>query len=383
MITVTVQNHNNFATLTFPCSENEMEKKLEELDRWDETNVTLFVDKVTEPEELSVLQDRFIDLDEVNYLAKRMDSFDTQEIKQFFAAVHQCKFTHVKDIINLTFNLSRFTLIQDLSNMEAVGRLHEFTLSGGLGEEEMESADFAKIGRELLESGRGKITEYGILFVNEEIPFDEVYDGQVFPEYYYKDCLCTAMIDYREKTEYAYLPCEEQSIEKAFRRLGSSDFSCDSVQLLNCNIRNDVCKITFEKILEDEGVFAVNELAEAVSHFRTEDQWNKLASVAELADVSDSKSLMKLVRHLDSFEFIPAVRDQEDLARYWIKENEGYEMSPELEDYFLYEQFGEQIENDTAGMFLPEGGYIYLEKGQSIEEILRDEDTENMTLGGM
>lgn len=93
MITVTVQNHNNFATLTFPCSENEMEKKLEELDRWDETNVTLFVDKVTEPEELSVLQDRFIDLDEVNYLAKRMDSFDTQEIKQFFAAVHQCKFT--------------------------------------------------------------------------------------------------------------------------------------------------------------------------------------------------------------------------------------------------------------------------------------------------
>lgn len=26
MITVTVQNHNNFATLTFPCSENEMEK---------------------------------------------------------------------------------------------------------------------------------------------------------------------------------------------------------------------------------------------------------------------------------------------------------------------------------------------------------------------
>lgn len=135
------------------------------------------------------------------------------------------------------------------------------------------------------------------MFVNEEIPFDEVYDGQVFPEYYYEACLCAAMIDYREKTEYAYLPCEEQSIEKALRRLGSSDFSCDSVRLFNCNIRNDVCKITFEKILEDEGVFAVNELAEAVSHFRTEDQWNKLAAVAELADVSDSKSLMKLVRH--------------------------------------------------------------------------------------
>lgn len=383
MITVTVQNHNHFAVLTFPCSEKEMEKSLEELDRWDETNFTLFVDKVSEPGELSVLQERFIDLDEINYLAKRMDSFDRQERKQFFAAVHHCKFTQAKDLINLTFNLSRYTLIQDLSSMEAVGRLHERTMAGGLGKEDMESAEFVRIGRELLESGKGKITKYGILFVNEEVPFDEVYDGKVFPEYYHEDCLCTAMIDYGEKTEYTYLPCEEQAIEKAFRRLGSSDFSCDSVRLVNCNIGNDVCKIIFEKILEDEGVFAVNELAEMVNHFRTEEQWDKLSAVAQLAEVSDSKSLKKLASHLDFFEFIPEVQNQEDLARYWIKELEEYEISSELEDYFLYEQFGEQIENDTEGMFLPEGGYVYLEGGQSMEEILRDEETENMTLGGM
>ena len=267
--------------------------------------------------------------------------------------------------------------------MEAVGRVHRFTLSGSMEIKEMESTDFAGIGRELLESGRGKVSEYGILFVNEEIPFEEIYDGQVFPEYYYEACLCTAMMNYGEKTEYAYLPCEEQAIEKALRRMGSSDFSCDSVQLGNCNIRNDVCKIIFEKILEDEGVFAVNELAEAVKHFRTEEQWDKLAAVAELADVSDSKSLIKLARHLDSFDFIPKVQDQEDLARHWIEAHEEYEISPELEDYFLYEQFGEQIENDTAGMFLPEGGYVYLEEGQSMEEILQDEETEHMTLGGM
>ena len=53
MITVTVQNHSHFAAFTLPCSENEMEKKLEELDRWDETNFTLFVDKVQEAEEPS------------------------------------------------------------------------------------------------------------------------------------------------------------------------------------------------------------------------------------------------------------------------------------------------------------------------------------------
>lgn len=381
MITVTVQNHNNFATLTFPCSENEMEKKLEELDRWDETNVTLFVDKVTEPEELSVLQDRFIDLDEVNYLAKRMDSFDTQEIKQFFAAIHQCKFTQVKDLINLTFNLSRFTLIQDLSSMEAVGRLHKFTLSGGLGEEEMESADFAKIGRELLESGRGKITEYGILFVNEEIPFDEVYDGQVFPEYYYKDCLCTAMIDYGEKTEYAYLPCEERAIEKALLRLGSFDFSYDGVLLNNFSIKNEEWEKKFQDVLVNEGVFAVNSLAGVVSSFRTSGEWDKLAAIAEMAGVRDSKSLIKLAEHMESFTFIPQVQNQEELARYCMKESTAYNIHPELEDFFLYEQFGKQIQNDTEGMFLPEGGYVYVEDGQSINNFLQDE--EYMTMGGI
>ena len=214
MITVTVQNHSHFAAFTLPCSENEMEKKLEELDRWDETNFTLFVDKVSEPEELSVLQDRFIDLDEVNYLAKRMDSFDRNEKKQFFAAASHCGFMQVKDLINLTFNLSCFTLVQDLSSMESVGRLHQLTLSGGLGEEDMEPSVFAKIGRELLESGRGKVTEYGILFVNEEIPFDEVYDGQVFPEYYYENCLCEVMMDYRERRNMPIFPVRNRPLKK-------------------------------------------------------------------------------------------------------------------------------------------------------------------------
>lgn len=285
MITVTVQNNHNYADLTFPCSDVEMQRKLEKLDRRDETNCTLYLEKVAEPEELSVLQDRFVDLDELNYLAKRMDSFDRQEKRQFFAAAHHCGFVQVKDLINLTFNLSRFTLVQDLSGMEAVGKLHQLTLSGGLGEEEMEPAVFAKIGRELLESGEGKITEYGILFVNEEIPFDEVYDGQVFPEYYHEECLCTAMLEFEKKKEHVYLPCDELAIEKALSRLGCSDSFYDSVLLVNFSMGHGVWENRFEKILADEGIFAVNELASAVNSLRTTEEWNKLSAVADFAAV--------------------------------------------------------------------------------------------------
>ena len=71
------------------------------------------------------------------------------------------------------------------------------------------------------------------------------------------------------------------------------------------------------------------------------------------------------------------------MARYWIEKNEEYEISPELQDFFLYEQFGEQIENFTEGEFLSEGGYVYMDDGQSIYEFLQDEEEENMTMGGV
>lgn len=58
MITVTVQNSHNYADLTFPCLDEEMQKKLEKLDRRDETNYILYLEKVTEPDELSVLRKR-------------------------------------------------------------------------------------------------------------------------------------------------------------------------------------------------------------------------------------------------------------------------------------------------------------------------------------
>ena len=126
---------------------------------------------------MSELENIFINLDELNYLAKRLDSFDHNEMMQFNAAVREYNMKEMKELINLTFNLQRYTLIQDVSSMEKVGRTHMLNLQGGLGEEEMENFDFESIGKELIASGWGKITEHGILFENEEIPFEEVYDG--------------------------------------------------------------------------------------------------------------------------------------------------------------------------------------------------------------
>lgn len=67
--------------------------------------------------------------------------------------------------------------------MEAVGRIHLLNVNGGLSAEELEKKEWmAEEGKALLSSGRGIATDYGLVFKNETVPFQEIYDGGVFPE---------------------------------------------------------------------------------------------------------------------------------------------------------------------------------------------------------
>ena len=52
-----------------------MQEALAEIDAEQVRPLELYVTEVVFPEELAFLEDRFANLDEVNYLAKRMDSF--------------------------------------------------------------------------------------------------------------------------------------------------------------------------------------------------------------------------------------------------------------------------------------------------------------------
>ena len=69
----------------------------------------------------------------------------------------------LKNIINLTYNLARFTLVEDTNDVECVGRIHMLNVRGGLSESEYQDKDWlAAEGKKLLESGTGIDTEYGM-----------------------------------------------------------------------------------------------------------------------------------------------------------------------------------------------------------------------------
>ncbi len=167
----------------------------------------------------------------------------------------------MKNIINLTYNLPRFTLIEDTDAPEKIGLTHMLNIRSALSEAEYNDYDWlADKGMKLLESGKGIDTEYGKLYVNEEIPFDEVFDGKTFPPYYCSpNAVAAVEISFDGDMESVELPCEEIAIKKALLRLGADNISDCGIEVDSYDLdgsRLDTAK-SFE---QSKDVFGLNNM---------------------------------------------------------------------------------------------------------------------------
>lgn len=113
---------------------------------------------------LKCLNGRTANIDELDYLAKHLDSFDVGEAAQFQAMTRKLNLVEAKDLINLSFDCQRTTVITDFSDLNAVGRDHYMNLhGGGANKEELDSLDGEETALLLIDSGTGTITPYGVI----------------------------------------------------------------------------------------------------------------------------------------------------------------------------------------------------------------------------
>ena len=376
MIKLKIKYGNSQTDLRFPCTEKEMNAALERIHAEDVTPFELYVSEVIFPEELGCLQDQFVNLDEVNFLGKRMDSFFGDEEYQFYEAMKAEGFDTLPDLINLSFNLNRYPLVRDISDMGKIGREYLLTVKGCLPADDEDDPKYAEFGRKLIQSGKGVFTEHGLLFVDESTPFQKLYDGQVFPPYVYdSDVLCIARADYNGKSEYLYLPCEEKAIDKALARLGAAPENA-KITLEDFSVNNPKWFERFKQIAADEGVYELNGLANAINSADTD--LKKLWLVAEYAEVEEAGQLARLAENIGCFKVIEDVSDYEDVGRYIGDNNNCYALHPELEDYFDFNGFGEHIAEEYGGKFVG-GNFIYNDTDTSLLDILYQDKP--MTMG--
>lgn len=313
MIKATIQNIPYCTEIVFPCTETELSKKLGELGLNPEHLAPIATVIEIEPSELSVLTDCDVSLDALNYLGKRLDGMDESEHKQYLAALSCTEISEgwgLKNIINLTDNLARYTLIEDTDELERIGLIHMLNVRGGLSESEYQDKDWlAAEGKKLLESGTGIDTEYGKLFINEDIPFEENFNGTTFPPYLYNGSPVAVDIGYMGLTETVELPCEDIAIKKALFRLGEDD-------ILDCKVEVDS-----SRDISDE-------------------QWERICAVEKTKDIFGLNNLLKTVDFSVKREQPVSIFKQELSRRL---SEEGYNFSFENGEFSVKLNCGDVI----------------------------------------
>ena len=325
-----------------------------------------------------------VNVEELNYLAKWLDGFDMGEATQFQAMAHKLELSELKDLINLTFCCQEATVITDFSGLAVAGRDHYMNLHGGCATvTELEALDGAKMARQLIDSGSGTVTPYGVVYDNG-MKLEQVYDGQFFPCYYYEPHATTAAVTSKFEPEstghitWLYLPMAQEEIDRALQRAGISDSADIRLRLEDTQLPNEV-NVLLD--MQHESLEDLNALAQATNDFSTGDI-KKLGAVVTLAKPQNAEQVKNLVESLDLFDFAPGTHTPEEYGKYMIQQSGHYDFDENLDEFYDYEGYAQQRINDEDGMFT-DRGYIAYKGCFSMEEIMDGSQSSHMEMGGM
>ena len=261
-----------------------------------------------------------VNVEELNYLAKRLDSFDAGEAAQFQAMTHKLELFELKDLINLTFCCQQATVITDFSDLAAVGRGHYMNLHGGSAPaDELNALGGEKIARQLIESGGGTITPYGVAYDNG-MKLEQIYQGKEFPCYYYEPNPITIALTSKtepkdtEHITWLFLPMVQEEIDRAIQRAGIDDSDEVCLRLEDSQFPDEVDVLLD---MERESLSDLNLLAQAANGLSNNDL-NKLGAVVALAKPQTAAQIKNLVENLDLFDFAPGAHTPEEYGKYMI-----------------------------------------------------------------
>jgi len=325
-----------------------------------------------------------VNVEELNYLAKRLDSFDTGEAAQFQAMAHKLDLFELKDLINLTFCCQQATVITDFSDLAAIGRDHYMNLHGGSAKtEELDALDGEETARRLIESGGGTITPYGVVYDNG-MKLEQVYDGRFFPCYYYEPNAITVAVTSKSELEdtehitWLYLPMEREEVDRALLRGGITDPSEIRLSLEDSQLPNEVDVLLD---MEYETLSDLNELAAATDGLSKADM-EKLGAVVMLAKPKSAAQIKNLAESLDLFDFAPGAHTSQEYGKYMIRQSGHFDYDENLDAFYDYEKYGTECMNEEDGMFT-DRGYIAYKGYTSMEEVMNGSQSNHMAMGGL
>ena len=322
---------------------------------------------------LNRLEGTAVNVDELDYLAKRLDSFCKGERDQFLAMAHKLDVTDIQDFINLTFCCQEATVITDFSDLEAVGRAHYMNLHGGCASsEELADLDGHETAVLLIDSGGGKVTPYGVVYDNG-MELKQLYKGYSFPAYFYDDCplvMCAASSQSDEQA-YLELPASDRQIGRCLIRAGITNLRSAE---LSVEVDELPQKISDRLYPEHEKLDDLNAMCLAIRMLEPK-QREKLEAVVCAAQPDYASDVRRLAEELDQFDFIPDIHTAEEYGRYMIRESGRFEYDANLEGFYNYAQYGNEHIKAEGGLFTSRG-YVAYHGTIPLLELMQDDPAE-------
>lgn len=253
-----------------------------------------------------------VNLDELDYLAKRLDSFTVGEFSQFQAMAEKLNLASMKDLINLTFCCQQATVITDFTNLKEIGRDHYMNIHGGCASmEELEQLDGEETAILLIEDNEGTVTRYGVVYDNG-MQLSQLYDGKHLPCYHYEADMTAVGISTRWEPEnsknvtWVYLPASKGQIERAMQRSGIADPKDMRLFMADSSFPEEV-DVALD--FRCDNIHELNELALVVEKFSIHDR-KKLGAAVSMAKPENASQIRRLAENMDQLCDNPVIEKQ-------------------------------------------------------------------------
>lgn len=377
------------ATIPFPIPKDEYENVLvllEPLEIGDAMRQDCRIEEIrSDWQVLKQMETTQANLDELDYLAKRLDSFDDYEMTQFQGMASRLKLYGAEELINLSFCCQDVTVVTNFEDFDAIGRRHFLMLNGGCAvSKEMQNKYFRQLALNLIESEVGRVTPYGVVYDNN-FEMSQLYDGRHFPQYLYESCVLEVEMRPHNAPEdspgtFLCLPLTQTQIERAMLRTGINCYADMRLRFMGSEL-----PVEIEVVLDMEhtSLTELNELCRVVEPL-TPLARTRLGAAVLLAQPESASQVRQLAENLDQFDFVLGVQTPQEYGKYMIKESENFEYDENLEDYYDFEKYGRERMEHEGGVF-NQRGYIAYQGTLSLDELMMDDPVQEqgMEMGGM
>ena len=360
---IRAKNGGQTVDITLPATDMDMQYCMKCIGIEDIVPVCCISEVWDEPSYFGFLKGQTVSMDELNFLARRLDGMTEYEKRVVGVYSSETGIREMKQLINLTYSLQGLSLLTDLTDGNRVGLRLYLDRHLAISEEEKSKMDFNAYAQKIFSEGKCKFLPHGIL-VDQGFQMEEVYNGKTFPEYIDRPDETVAVLSLENEAgdkEYLYLPTDISAMDKVKKRLNIAAFAEGIVNGIE-NIRlpesilpspEDMCMFLQGDVRK---LTLFNEMCQTVSRF-DETKMDRLAMAAGFVGTSEFTDITYIAKNLDEFEIHPQIHTDKEYGEFLVKEAGMFEVDELLLPHIDYAGVARDKRQATMADsgFIPEG----------------------------